>query len=152
MLSWDVMGFEEMSSYLAKSIEDFDKVGKFIIIDTISNTYTHLEFGGCKQESIFRNGRFEAAYIGISTWKGRLGVIFEYKCLGKLEFYNAKDNANAKSQTCSSYYFGKIMLDLCSGILLRGDMTELVSGVVINKENKGIPQQKRRFVQLELIK
>lgn len=151
MLSWDVIGFEEMTSYLARSIEDFDEVGKFIKIDTLSNTYAHLEFGGCKQESFFRNGQFEAAYVGVSTWKGYVGVVFEYKCLGNLEFYNAKDNANAKSQACSSYYFGKLMIDLSSGTLLRADMTELVSGVIINKENKGIPQQKRRFVQLELV-
>lgn len=150
MLSWDVTGFEEMTSYMARSFESFTEVGKYVEIDAISDTRAHLGFRGCKHGSFFQNGKFEAACIGVSTWKGRLGVLFEYKCIGKLEVYNAKYNANATNQTGSSYYFGKVLIDINTGDLLRGDMVELITGVIINREKKWVPQHKRRFVIIEL--
>ncbi|WDV48107.1 hypothetical protein PV797_10510 [Clostridiaceae bacterium M8S5] len=150
MLSWDVTGFEEMTSYLARSLGAFTEVGEYVEIDTVSDTCVYLEFSGCKQDSFFHNGRFEAAFIGVSTWKGHLGALFEYKCIGKLEVNNAKNKSNAISQTGSSYYFGKVLIDFSTGKLLRGDMVEQVTGVIINKKNKWVPQQKRRFVLLEL--
>jgi len=150
MLSWDVIGFEEMVTYLSRCSESFIGVGKFTEIHAISDTCAYLGFRGCKEDSFFHNGHFEAAYLGLSTCKKQLGALFEYRCLGNLEVNNAKNDAKATSQTGSSYYFGKILIDVKSGKLLRGDMMELVTGVIVNKDNKWIPQQKRRFVSLEL--
>lgn len=150
MLSWDVIGFEEMVTYLSRCSNSFIGVGNFIEIHTLSDTCVYLGFRGCKDNSFFHNGQFEVAYLGLSTWKKHFGALFEYRCLGNLEVNNAKHEANATSQTGSSYYFGKILIDINSGKLLRGDMIELVTGVIINKDNKWIPQQKRRFVSLEL--
>lgn len=151
MLSWDVIGFEEMVTCLSRCSKDFIEVGKFTEIHRIEDTCAYMGFGGCKDDSFFRNGKFEAAYLGLSTWKKHFGVLFEYRCLGNLEVKNAKQEANAAKQTGSSYFLGKILIDVNSGKLLRGDMLELVTSVIVNKDNKWIPQQKRRFVLLELI-
>lgn len=150
MLSWDVIGLEEMASHLARTSESLEGVGQFNEVHTISDIRAYMQFGGCKENSFFDNGQFETAYLGLSMWKGHLGVLYEYRCLGKLEVNNAKNKANAQSQKGSSYYFGKVLVDRVSGELLRGDMVELVSGVTVIKSGKLVPQQKRRFVQLEL--
>jgi len=150
MLSWDVIGFEEMLSHITGRLESFTETSKPVDIDTVTGTYAHLFFQGCmEKESFFKNGNFSAAYLGLSAWKGNMGVLFEYQCLGELAVYNARTDADATNQTGSSYYFGKLLVDLRTGDLLRGDMTELITCVIVNKENKWIPQQKRRLVVLE---
>lgn len=150
MLSWDVIGLEEMASHLARTSESISGVGQFTEVSTISDIRAYMQFGGCKDNSFFDNGQFEMAYLGLSMCNGHLGALYEYRCFGKLEVNNAKNKANAQSQKGTSYYFGKVLVDIESGDLLRGDMIELVSGVTVNKEGKLVPQQKRRFVQLEL--
>lgn len=150
MLTWDVIGFEEMATYISRSSDSITGQGNFTKIHTLSNTSVNLGFHGCKENSFFHNGQFEVVYLGLSSWKNHIGALFEYRCLGDLEVKNAKQEANATSQTGSSYYFGKILIDVNSGNLIKGDMVELVSGVIINKDSKWIPQQKRRFVSIEL--
>lgn len=51
----------------------------------------------------------------------------------------------------SSCYFGKVLVDVENGNLLKGDMIELISGVIKTKNDKLVPQQKRRFVYMEMI-
>jgi hypothetical protein len=150
MLSWDVTGFEEILSHLLGKLDQFTSVGKYIKLDTMSGTYAHLDFRDCVEDSsFFHNGCFTAAYLGMGAWEGKVGSLFEYKCVGELAVYNAKAKADATNQTGSSYYFGKLLVDIASGDLLRGDMTELITSIVVNKENKWVPQQKRRMVILE---
>lgn len=150
MLSWDVIGLEEMATFITKYSEYFNGVGQFKDIKTISDISVYPKFLGSMKDSFFRNGKFEAAYVGISTWKEHLGILFEYRCLGHLEVTDSKQNENVNSQIGSSYYFGKLLIDTNTGSLLKGDMVELITGVIINKKNKKIPQHKRRFVLLEL--
>jgi hypothetical protein len=152
MLSWDVTAFEEMLSRVLERLDRFAEAGAPVEIDSMSDTYAQLDFRDVSaKDSFFRNGTFMMTFLGMGAWKGSVGMLFEYKCVGELAVRSAKAEASAVSQVGSSYYFGKLLLDARTGDLLRGSMTELLSGVITNKEGKWVPQQKRRLVAVDRI-
>lgn len=151
MLSWDVIGLEEIASFLVKDMNRYEETGSFISIDTISGTNAHMGFHGCEEKSFFKNRNFEAAYVGTGNWKECIGIWIEYRCIGRLESFNSNHKGNAKVQMASSCYFGKVLIDVENGNLLKGDMIELISGVIKTKNDKLVPQQKRRFVYMEMM-
>lgn len=151
MLSWDVIGLEEIASFLAQDMNSYKKTGEFISIDTISGTDAYMGFRGCDESSFFRNGDFVAAYVGKGEWNERNGEWIEYKCIGHLESFSSKHRGNAETQVASSCYFGKVLVDVETGDLLKGDMIELISGVIETQNGKLVPQQKRRYVYIEMI-
>jgi hypothetical protein len=150
MLSWDVIGFEEMSSHIGTSFSKFNNVGGTAEISSISDTYAQLEFKDCADNSFFRNGKYEAIFLGIGLVSSRLVAIFEYRCAGELQVYVA-GSERLKSQTGSSYYFGKIFIDLEDGDIVFGDMIEIITAIITNDKGKLYPQYKRRVVRIEKI-
>lgn len=56
MLSWDVIGLEEIASFLVQDMNRYEETGNFISIDTISGTNAHMGFRGCKEKSFLKMG------------------------------------------------------------------------------------------------
>ena len=133
---------KEIASFLVKDMNRYEETGSFISIDTISGTNAHMGFHGCEEKSFFKNGNFEAAYVGTGNWKECIGIWIEYRCIGRLESFNSNHKGNAKVQMASSCYFGKVLIDVENGNLLKGDMIELISGVIKTKMISWYPNKK----------
>ncbi|MDI6817277.1 MAG: hypothetical protein QME41_08835 [Actinomycetota bacterium] len=147
MLTWDVIGFEEMNSHIGTTLDKFNQIGNVAEIQTVTGTCAQLDFRNCSENSFFKNGRFEAKFLGIGNVSCRPAAIFDYRCTGELSVV-ANSEGRVKEQTGSSYYFGKIFVDLEDGDILSGDMIEIITAVLINDKGKWLPQQKRRLVRM----
>lgn len=147
MLTWDVYFFEGLNCSLVA--EDIGKIGDTRMIPGLSDSYVHLSLKGCSHEnSFFKNGRFNVRFLGISTYNGQPVCVYEYRSAGRLSV--EKETGNLR-QDGESYFLGKVYLDMQNGDIVFGDLIELLTVSLKNKQGKIVPLQKRRYVCLDKI-
>jgi len=145
MLTWDVIFFEEFSSTLIS--ENINKIGEISLVSSLSDSYVHLSLKGCAPEhSFFKNGKFYAALVGISSLNKKPTCVYDFRSVGRLNVEKLKGDVK---QDGESFFMGKIYLDLLEGDLIGSDMTELLTVSITNSQGKIVPMQKRRLVQLQ---
>ena len=150
VLSWDVITFDMFTSQLG-TLAELNQLGATTEVTAMSNTLGQFDFPQYSPASFFKNGTLTATCVGYGVWKGKPCVIYEYSC-GRSEFdVHAEPEVASLKQQGSSFYSGKLWLDIESGDLAAGDMTETIIATVIRSDKKVVPVQKRRRVCVECI-
>jgi len=148
LLSWDVLTFDMLTVQLG-TLAELNRIGAATEVTTVSNTLAYFDFPQYSPSSFFRNGTLTATCVGYGVWKGKSCIVYEYQC-GRSEFDVHADPAVANlKQQGSSFYAGKLWLDVESGDLAAGDMTETIIATLIRSDKKAVPVQKRRRVCVE---
>lgn len=145
MLTWDVFFFEGFNCSLAATSPR--RIGESALVSSLSDSYVHLALKGCAREySFFKNGQLYVRLLGISVYNGNPVCVYEYRSAGRL---NVEKQSGDMKQDGESFFLGKIYLDMRNGDVNYGDMMELLTVSVSNKQGKFVPLQKRRSVQLK---
>lgn len=149
LLSWDVVTFEMLVSHVGTA-PALTQIGATASIDRVSNTWAQLGFGQYASSSFFKNGLVTATLLGHSLWLGRPCAIYSFDCDRSELDVHAEPGVSSVAQRGSSFYSGKLWIDVEQGDLVAGDMMETIIALVTNKTGATTPVQKQRYVQVAL--
>lgn len=146
LMSWDVVTFEMLTSQIG-TLTDFARHGESRIIERLSNAWTRLDFAEYASTSSFKNGVLSATLLGYGVWHDQPCALYAFSCDCSRLDVHADPNVADLAQRGSSFYAGKLAINVENGDIVAGDMLETIIATQI-QHGKHLPVQKQRRVEL----
>lgn len=144
MQLYDMIAFENFATYFSFIKLEQSMIGEFVEIETLSEAKANLGLGLYSEESTFYNGKFEAAYLGVTVYKNQECVIYSYRC--DKSQVKMEDTQINEVREGNSYYSGILFLCLDTFIPVYGTMIE---NYVAKQKKQNV--NVRRQISMELI-
>lgn len=144
MLSWDVVTFENLLSHLMAE-PGLQRVGARCELGGLSGSSTQLGLSQYR-ETLFCNGTVTAEFQGYGRAAGRPCSIFTFEATPS-QLQVGTDGGEVR-QEGTSFYSGRLLLDVESGDVCAGHMVESVVAVTMQVSGKPKATNVRRHVWL----
>ncbi|QNU66081.1 hypothetical protein EHE19_014490 [Ruminiclostridium herbifermentans] len=122
MQLYDMIAFENFATYFSCIDLSTEKIGEYVEVEMLSSSKAQIGLGLYSDDSLFKNGKFKAVYLGVSLYKNRECAVFNYICdKSKVKMEDAQINGVREG---NSYYSGTLLLDLKTFVPVHGSMIE----------------------------
>jgi hypothetical protein len=154
MHTFDALSFDAFASAIYSTPKLFENPGVEMELRNLSHQQTGLGLGMYNDASFFKNGVFNATFLGYGKYQHHTCLIFEYYCNESKVKISEKDLNTGRSREGHSYYSGLLYLDSITGLPVMGTMLETYVAVQNKTNNVGLPKVPvhiRRYIKCELL-